>query len=481
MKKHHHKLAVLLLVAPLVSACLSSANDPDRGNNINQSQVSGVAVDGYIAGARVYGDIHNNGRRDSFEPQALTDQYGYFSIRPSFMDSRGEMVEAVDYCAHGPARHCLRIPANTGEVRVRVEGGYDLSTGQPFLGSLSGLYQVQASDDRTVRAITPLSSTSLQPATSDGDFWSQALPVDRKPAVALEAFQKHQAVLAIAHKLREIAATEGNSTPLTGLVSALYEELTPALENTSWLALEKESLKEVILAAAARFTNEANIEALATTQADQTHATTQAYQDEINSVSGTIADFNQAELTGATRALAAFLELQLDTPVTPGNLAAVWSRISDHEEQGCLVSSGPDRLTTAGLVQAGLSVSEQAYCDSLSSGSFPVLGGKEVTFDDGMGTTLHILFNEDGSLNMTETGIIEDFDDGSEIGGFWSQPSDDQLIITLIAFDGSFTETASLTYLNDPTQGSGVNFLFSFRYLEDESLFSITGDPFQDD
>ena len=79
----NRKIAALLttLACGVLSGCLDNADDPDRGDQ-RAVQLSGVVVDGYVAGARVFVDLDENGERDAFEPRATTDAFGYFSYRP---------------------------------------------------------------------------------------------------------------------------------------------------------------------------------------------------------------------------------------------------------------------------------------------------------------------------------------------------------------------------------------------------------------
>ena len=81
---------------------------------------SGVAIDGYIAGARVWFDANLNGIQDPEEPTTTTDRTGGFNL--DFDSSR------FDRNSNGKLE--------SSEGRLVVEGGVDLSSGQPRVGQL---------------------------------------------------------------------------------------------------------------------------------------------------------------------------------------------------------------------------------------------------------------------------------------------------------------------------------------------------------
>ena len=81
---------------------------------------SGVAIDGYIAGARVWFDANLNGIQDPEEPTTTTDRTGGFNL--DFDSSR------FDRNSNGKLE--------SSEGRLVVEGGVDLSSGQTRVGQL---------------------------------------------------------------------------------------------------------------------------------------------------------------------------------------------------------------------------------------------------------------------------------------------------------------------------------------------------------
>jgi len=141
--------ASLTAAVVLVSGC--SSDDPDQGSALSTTPISGVAIDGYLAGTTVYLDFNDNGERNAGEPFAITDKDGFFSTAK----------DLTDYCASdatvAQARHCLRATELGAEVVLRTFGGFDLFTGEPFDGSLSTRVTVE---NATVanEIISPISS-----------------------------------------------------------------------------------------------------------------------------------------------------------------------------------------------------------------------------------------------------------------------------------------------------------------------------------
>jgi methyl-accepting chemotaxis protein len=131
MKKGFSLTAIAAAVA-LTTGC--SPDDPDAGTNLPSSAVTGVVADAYLAGATVYLDANDNGKRDAWEAAALTDKNGMFS---KGLDDQGN---EIDYCAAEQdslqRRHCLETTA-TGDATLRAYGGFDIFTGEPFLGEMA--------------------------------------------------------------------------------------------------------------------------------------------------------------------------------------------------------------------------------------------------------------------------------------------------------------------------------------------------------
>lgn len=130
----------LAAVAALLSACGLDAQDEGRGS---ATVFHGRVVDGYVAGALVYVDTNDNAKLDAWEDRAFTDRDGYYSYNP---------VSSTDYCAATTPEddriHCLRISADDTAL-IRMVGGYDMTTGEPFVGTLTMKVAVSAGASAT--------------------------------------------------------------------------------------------------------------------------------------------------------------------------------------------------------------------------------------------------------------------------------------------------------------------------------------------
>ncbi len=152
MKRHARPLSLAVLAAlGLTAGCTMTPQDTGTGG---EGAVTGLAVDGYLAGAVVYVDTNGNNALDAWEPSAITDADGYYSYNPN---------DRIDYCAlpAGDARraHCLSAPQALGEVLLRVSGGYDLITKEPFEGSMAVRIDLaQAGDGAAQVVLNPLTT-----------------------------------------------------------------------------------------------------------------------------------------------------------------------------------------------------------------------------------------------------------------------------------------------------------------------------------
>lgn len=146
------KLALSLSVIFFLSAC--GGTDQDEGKvSINQQTFSGQAIDGHLARATVFIDSNNNGTRDAWEAFAFTDNDGYYSYNP---------LTDTDYCAAEATaqemQYCLISNIEYGNVVIRIDAGYDVITGEPFLGQMSR--RVNAEDSTKIEnlVISPITS-----------------------------------------------------------------------------------------------------------------------------------------------------------------------------------------------------------------------------------------------------------------------------------------------------------------------------------
>lgn len=134
-----------------ISGCDGSGGNRQDMGTISSVNVSGMALDGYLANSLVFQDVNKNGVRDAFEAFAYTDSMGYYGFNPD---------TDVDYCTAADTSlrtHCLSAVA--GDYPIVVSGGYDLVSGEPFHGQLQK--RISVTQDRsplTLDFITPVST-----------------------------------------------------------------------------------------------------------------------------------------------------------------------------------------------------------------------------------------------------------------------------------------------------------------------------------
>ncbi|MDO6421913.1 hypothetical protein [Saccharophagus degradans] len=157
-------LSVLMASATTLAliGCGGTGQD-DQTPSTSSTQFSGVAIDGALARATVYLDSNNNATRDPWEDYAFTDNDGYYSYNPK---------TNTDYCASSaPASekiYCLKSSRSFSNVVVRVDGGYDLLTGEPFLGQMSRRVELEESTSSVDSVVSPL-TTLLTNVESSND------------------------------------------------------------------------------------------------------------------------------------------------------------------------------------------------------------------------------------------------------------------------------------------------------------------------
>jgi len=145
--------------------------------------ISGVAIDGYVARAVVYVDTNQNNKLDVWETRALTDSRGYFTYSPAYEDKNGNAVAAVNYCElatdHADYTYCLKIPAGYDEVMVRMTQGLDLTTLDPFTGTLSMMVSSNESTIDQVMVGTPITGLLAEMTTEQKtNFYATETDVD---------------------------------------------------------------------------------------------------------------------------------------------------------------------------------------------------------------------------------------------------------------------------------------------------------------
>ncbi len=125
------KMAACVSIFTTLWGCGGTGQDKAESSTTPQV-IQGLAIDGYLARSMVFIDYDNNRTRDPWEPFAFTDDEGYFSYNPNTQ---------TDYCAANASvsqrLFCLRVNRHLSEAVIRIDGGYDVMTGEPFFGQLS--------------------------------------------------------------------------------------------------------------------------------------------------------------------------------------------------------------------------------------------------------------------------------------------------------------------------------------------------------
>lgn len=179
MNKHNAR-TVLLLTGTLALAACGGASDQDSGTAGGEATFSGVGVDGYLARSIVWMDLDADGQLDPFEPRAFTDDQGYFSYNPN---------TDTDYCASDAtvrqSQFCLRGKAGTDTPLIRMAGGYDTTTGEPFDGVLT----LRTSADSGALVVSPLAALLSSAGSGQRDALLAKLPLASNGGTAASAGQ----------------------------------------------------------------------------------------------------------------------------------------------------------------------------------------------------------------------------------------------------------------------------------------------------
>ena len=167
---------VLLTICGVILGVSGCSSSQDGGGGGSPSvQLTGAVIDGPVASGIVWIDANDNGELDTDErePFARTDIDGYFS----------RSKDGVNYCGDNDSDndiYCLRGQANSGDtVTVRVTGGYDVFTGEPFHGTLS--FEAEVKDDGTIEEFKVTPITALLTHLGDEDIveFSRDVAVDK--------------------------------------------------------------------------------------------------------------------------------------------------------------------------------------------------------------------------------------------------------------------------------------------------------------
>ncbi|VUD56445.1 hypothetical protein TDB9533_02100 [Thalassocella blandensis] len=166
------RVGCLFLSTALLSACGGTGQDDGSVSEFEQ-RFGGLALDGNVARATVYIDSNNDGRRNSWESFAFTDDEGFYSVNPN---------SGVDYCAdtatENQRQYCLRTSIKYSDLVIRIEGGYDVITGEPFLQQMSRRLQLNTDADVSDTLVTPLTTLVTDVTdSSDRNFLLQSVGI----------------------------------------------------------------------------------------------------------------------------------------------------------------------------------------------------------------------------------------------------------------------------------------------------------------
>jgi len=179
--KFRKNLLTISICSTLLAISACSVTEQDAGLGASDAKpVSGLAIDGYLARAVVYADTNENNKLDVWEKRALTDGEGYFSYNPN---------SVINYCDlpsdDAKSIHCLNAPAGYDEVTIRMTRGYDLTTVEPFTGTISMKVDVNSAVISSPMVASPL--TGLLSEMTDEEkttFYSLETGVDETLAAS---------------------------------------------------------------------------------------------------------------------------------------------------------------------------------------------------------------------------------------------------------------------------------------------------------
>lgn len=503
LRKTFAVAALTSAVAAGMQGC--SSDNPDSGSSSATNNVSGIAVDGYLFGARVYVDLNNNGVRDAGEPSAITDKDGYFTTAK----------DGTDYCADTATvleqKHCLKSFYEDGPVVIRTSGGFDLYTGEPFEGSLSA--EVDATEGQAIenRMISPI--TSVLTGQSDankalilGNLGITASDVDRDfldpsefdAATVNAAIGLHKATTIIADSLKENYDEIGENDGVDDTSnSIIYDELATILQATG--ALDNAALDDVLERAESRvrtlYTEQGlSLPALVgSSERSQVAANGENVQNLVDAVLNPTAAANPVVDSDNVDSRVLAVEL-LTRKVTDGESdAEILDVIAAAEDvdstlYSSLLDAGSE-IDFDGLANTDISSSGN-YSDLDISGATPFftegvdsLNGKQLSAsysDDDVsisGDATFFFAAEDDSATQGNLSLClryndsdEDLDEetaGAVFEGEWSAISDKRLLITLA---GGYKVTLV------STGQDGLSDVYSLYYAEDTvSWNSATG------
>jgi hypothetical protein len=253
----------IAVTAALIAGC--GGTGQDEGSPSQQLQeFGGSVIDGYLARASVFLDTNNNGTRDAWEPSAFTDNEGFYSYNP-----RTDTDYCADTATEQQQQYCLSTAVQYDNVVVRVDGGYDVLTGEPFLGQMTRRVNVAEGDFPTDQLVSPITSLISAAQTSEEklqmlaalglqetDLDRDYLNTDGNGTIDADLLNKaltiHKSVTVLADRLTdtydEIGETFGTPNDASAFVYQALAERVADSQNLD-AALQPQQLYQVLDAA----------------------------------------------------------------------------------------------------------------------------------------------------------------------------------------------------------------------------------------
>ncbi|WP_341205892.1 hypothetical protein [uncultured Psychrosphaera sp.] len=126
------KFIKTLLASSISLLLLGTAGCSDNTAQDTQQEdatsFTGLVIDGRVARGFVWVDTDDDGHIDTHEPYAYTDSDGYYGYNP---------LTNTNYCDDLNNQYCLNTGMVEGDFIIRIAGGVDLSTGEPFDGLMT--------------------------------------------------------------------------------------------------------------------------------------------------------------------------------------------------------------------------------------------------------------------------------------------------------------------------------------------------------
>lgn len=243
------KIAAFVSLALMLAGCGGTGQDESASSSTPQV-IQGVAIDGYLARAMVFIDYDNNRTRDPWEPFAFTDDDGYFSYNP---------LTQTDYCSTNATENqrlfCLRTNRQLPGTVIRIDGGYDVMTGEPFFGQLSRRIEQRQQNPIIISPITSLftdartdeqknalfTALNITPRDLDQDYFNSENTQNVSSNLLSLALRLHKVVSIISQSIHDQYDEVGSKAGAMNDVSAtVYRHIAQQI------ARDNQSLDDII-------------------------------------------------------------------------------------------------------------------------------------------------------------------------------------------------------------------------------------------